>query len=222
MRGRLELAVAYQNYRGAGIHKQEYGLIAMKTLKRLAALSMWFALGAIAFGLATFNAVAFNANDAQQRTSRDVAVAESQTINVQLPSKDLSPVEVVELQLQSMRESLADPNRLIDCYSLASPANRQQTGPFSRFASMVRQSPYDQLARCAKFQIGGAAVEKEYAAVLVSTLDHRGEPRAFRFLLHRHSQPPYEGCWLTDAVRVLQPLTLTNGPAQLRQGGKID
>lgn len=195
----------------------------MKTLKRLAALVLWFALGAMACGLATFDGAVFNTvhRDAPPH-SRDDAFADAQNINLELPSRDLTPEDVVRLQLQSLRESLADPSRLMDCYSLASPENRQQTGPFSRFAAMVMQSPYDQLAHCENWQVGSAAIERDYAAVLVSTVEHHEEPKAFRFLLHRYSQPPYEGCWLTDAVRVLHPLPFGNGTAPSREGGKID
>lgn len=121
-----------------------------------------------------------------------------------IPQPHYSPAEVVALQVDSIRASLAQPERLVVCYSLASPQNRAVTGPFERFAAMVMMSPYDQLATCAAWQIGNAAIEDGYAAVLVSTVSRDEQAVAFRFLLHQHWEAPFRGCWLTEAVHVLE------------------
>ena len=68
---------------------------------------------------------------------------------------------------------------------------------------MVTIHPYDRLSTCQDWQVGTASIEKNYAAVLVSTVSKDGDATAFRFLLHQHVEPPYTGCWLTDAVQVL-------------------
>lgn len=127
---------------------------------------------------------------------------------------NLSPEEVVAEQICAMREALVAPERLADCYSFASPENRKQTGPFSRFATMVMRPPYDYLARSSTWQIGRATIERDHASVVVSTYHDDQEWRAYRFLLRRYEQPPYHGCWLTESVRVLEPL----GTQELEHG----
>lgn len=69
---------------------------------------------------------------------------------------------------------------------------------------MVMMPPYDRLAISQDWQVGSPTIEKDYAAVLVSTVSANGDATAFRFLLHQHKRAPYEGCWLTEAVQVLE------------------
>ncbi len=83
------------------------------------------------------------------------------------------------------------------------------------------QPPYDQLAHCTTWQVGSAAIEQDYAAVLVSTLNNDDQPQAFRFLLRLHGRAPYEGCWLTDAVEVLPTDEIPSDPDQSPKDAKI-
>ena len=68
---------------------------------------------------------------------------------------------------------------------------------------MIMAPPYNGLATCQDWQVGEAVIENGYAAVLVSTVSQIGDVAAFRFLLHRHEEAPYSGCWLTEAVLAL-------------------
>lgn len=132
------------------------------------------------------------------------SVGGDQFVDTDIPKSHFSPAEVVTLQVQSIRDSIADPERLAICYSLASPENREVTGPFANFAHMIMTPPYDRMAKCRDWQVGSASIEKGYAAVLVSTVSNDGDATAFRFLMHQHDQAPYKGCWLTEAVQVLE------------------
>ena len=137
-----------------------------------------------------------------QTDSADV----NQFVDIEIPKSHFSPAEVVALQVQSIRDSVAVPERLTVCYSLASPQNREYTGPFATFSQMIMMPPYDRLATCQDWQVGSATIEKGYAAVLVSTVSKDGDATAFRFLMHKHDEAPYRGCWLTEAVQVLEQL----------------
>ena len=192
----------------------------MSAVQRLVALVVCFVLGLVVCGVVLFSrSTAANA-------SRPLPIddeSDAQYVDVTLASKDATPEQVVTQQLNSLHASLTDPSQLKACYSLASPENRKLTGPFSRFAAMVMQPPYDQLARCTTWQVGSAEIEDDYAAVLVSTINNHEQPQAFRFLLRLHGRAPYQGCWLTDAVQVLQPMNeLSRGPAQSNEVPKID
>ena len=135
---------------------------------------------------------------------------EAQTIDdrvdFELPSQELTPRDVVVLQLESLQESVEDPDRLTTCYSFASPANRSQTGPFDRFAAMFEIPPYAWLAESKDYLVGDAEVFENEAVVLVSSRisgDSQQPVIAFRFFLIKQTEPPYEGCWMTEAVQTL-------------------
>ena len=116
-----------------------------------------------------------------------------------IPQAGLLPSDVVTLQVQSIRESVGELAKLKVCYSLASQENRRQTGPFSRFSKMFTIAPYDGLAKCVDWQLGGTVVDKEFAAVLVSTISNEGDISGFRFILQRQVCNG-EKCWMTEGV----------------------
>ena len=84
-----------------------------------------------------------------------------------IPTTALLPTEVVQMQLDSIRQSDTNPRALVVCYSLASPENRQATGPYSRFASMLRTPPYDLLLLNKDYVVGSPTVVKDEAMVPV-------------------------------------------------------
>ncbi len=114
----------------------------------------------------------------------------------------LTPADVVTMQINSIRASVDDLEKLKICYSLASQENRSHTGPFSRFSKMVTLPPYDRLASCMDWQLGGTVIDKELAAVLVSTISNDGEISGYRFILQRQICNT-EMCWLTEGVEHL-------------------
>lgn len=118
----------------------------------------------------------------------------------------LAPEEVVRQQVDSMRASTTAPSELVTCFSLASPSNRELTGPYERFAKLVSTEPYRQIGVCREYQIGQAVVEGNGASVVVSVLSEFGSGLAFQFLLTKQSYPPYRDCWMADGVFPLLPL----------------
>jgi len=132
---------------------------------------------------------------------------EREYVDLDIPKSHFSPAEVASLQVQSIHDSVTTPESLRVCYSLASPNNREVTGPFDRFAQMVMMPPYDRLATCQDWQVGSATIENDYAAVLVSTVSEDGDATAFRFLMHQYDEAPYRGCWLTEAVQVMEQVS---------------
>ena len=123
-------------------------------------------------------------------------------VDASIPRPTLSPADVVTLQVNSIRDAIVDPTKLKVCYSLASPENRKHTGPLRRFAEIVMLPPYDRLAKCVDWQVGGAVIENDLAAVLVSTISQDGGVSGFRFILQRHDSS-MRNCWLTEGVQCL-------------------
>lgn len=111
-----------------------------------------------------------------------------------------SPEQVVTLQVNALVESEMYPERIAVCYGLASPNNRQVTGPLDRFASMVRTIPYDQFIGALETQVGKAEIQEGFANILVSGISKTRQPFAYRFLLSKQTIEPFTDCWMTDTV----------------------
>ncbi len=128
--------------------------------------------------------------------------ATDREVDLSVPRPELEPSQVVTMQVNSIRDAVTDISKLKICYSLASPGNRKFTGPFNRFSELVMLPPYDRLATCVDWQMGSTFVDKNLAAVLVSTISDQGQVSGFRFVLQRQDFPRSE-CWLTEAVQFI-------------------
>ncbi len=145
---------------------------------------------------------------ARERSSLAVSSKIDEEVDLSVPQPELEPSQVVAMQVNSIRDAMTDISKLKICYSLASPGNRKFTGPFSRFAELVMLPPYDRLATCVDWQMGSTFVDKNLAAVLVSTLSDQGQVSGFRFVLQRQDFALSE-CWLTEAVQFISDETIS-------------
>ncbi|TWU46644.1 hypothetical protein [Rubripirellula reticaptiva] len=158
-------------------------------------------------------------------SARNLEVAEPVTIthdfDPTVANPSLSPEDVVRLQLESLQETAERPERLIVCFSLASPENRMNTGPLSRFAELIRDDAYRPLLGHQNAMIGRAKVIDGQAAVMATIIAVDDQAYAFEFLLSRYRpngstsgpllaeattmdgrQPDDDSskCWMTDGV----------------------
>ena len=119
---------------------------------------------------------------------------------ITLPNPALAPEEVVRLQLQSLRDFRDDDSAILQCFVLASPANREATGPLGRFAAMVRNPKYVALVDCESELVGKTIIRGDRATVLVTVVDPQQRASLFRFFLSKQTDEPFRNCWMTDAV----------------------
>lgn len=119
---------------------------------------------------------------------------------VRLPSPDLSPREVVEIQLAGLQDAKADGVGILQCFCFASPGNRLTTGPLERFGQMVRQAPFDCLGKPHAVLIGRPEYRQRVARLLVTVVDTNGRVCGFTFILSKQKASPVRDCWMTDAV----------------------
>jgi hypothetical protein len=131
------------------------------------------------------------------------------------PSPDLSATEVVRLQVEALGHN-DDPYEdagVEAAFTFASPANKRVTGPLRRFRTLFETPAYGPMIDHRGATYSDAAVEGDTARLGV-ILQTESEGRVgYLFRLSRQSSPPYEGCWMTDAVRRV-PLD-TAGEAQI-------
>ena len=129
-----------------------------------------------------------------------------------VPSPQLTPEDVVRLQLAALSADAAVPERIKSCYRFASPANRAHTGPIERFARLFESPGYHAMLDAHRFLVGKAIRNGNDAYLLATMVDDRGELSLFRFFLSKQSEPPYADCWMTDTVIRLQLLAPPEPP----------
>ena len=121
-----------------------------------------------------------------------------------MPEPALSPGDVIRIQLEALRHNDEQDRGIAVAFRFASPANRANTGPLSRFTAMIKEGPYALMLdfRDATYDpvetISGRARQRV-------TLTGTRERMTYWFYLSRQSEAPCEGCWMTDAVFVEQP-----------------
>jgi hypothetical protein len=122
------------------------------------------------------------------------------------PNPDLSPGEVVRLQLDALRRNgeLGRDAGIATAFRFASTANRAATGPLERFAEMLKNSLYRPMLDHASAEFGPVQSEGDVARVQVVLFGRKGEVAAYDFTLSRDEET---ACWLTDGV-MLAPVEM--------------
>jgi hypothetical protein len=123
-----------------------------------------------------------------------------------LPTPDPSygPERVVGIQLDALAAN-DDPVTnagIKTAYNLASPANRQQTGPLSRFVRMVEGPRYAPMIDHVEAVRGPLERHDRQAQQSVTLTGPAGRTVTYEFGVSKQSGGRFDGCWLTDRVRV--------------------
>jgi hypothetical protein len=116
------------------------------------------------------------------------------------PSPQLSPEDVIRLQIRALSAKGALKSRIDNCYRFASPANRDHTGPIVRFQQMIESPKYRALLDARHFLVGRATQNGREAHLLLTVVDRAGQLALFRCFLSKQTAAPYADCWMTDAV----------------------
>ncbi len=164
----------------------------------------FFVIGFLIALLMQFLFVSFWQSSQSRPSDFSEFLAETKKETIIKPEPRFSPEQVVSYQLERLRsEELT--TGIHQCFAFASPANKQITGPISRFARMLQNSPYSVLISPQELLIGKPELHDDHATVTVTLLDSHGELHAFQFFLTRQTEGEYSGCWMTESVFRLQP-----------------
>ncbi|MBC7921110.1 MAG: DUF4864 domain-containing protein [Ferruginibacter sp.] len=128
-----------------------------------------------------------------------------------MPSPDLSPAEVVAIQLKALQQNDAQDNGIAVAFNFASPTNKAATGPLNRFKLLVRNPLYEPLLNFRSFRAGKVVMEQGQAHQVIVVTDQQGNQAAFLFSLSKQNRTPHQDCWMTDSVVRLEtePITET-------------
>lgn len=125
--------------------------------------------------------------------------------DITFPHPKLAPEEVVRLQLAGLSDPSADGSGILQCFCLASPANRVVTGPLEHFGQMVRTGPFQCMSHPRAVLIGRPQHGEDVVRLLVTIIDEERAVRAFAFVLAKQKEPPFKDCWMTEAVLSASP-----------------
>lgn len=121
-----------------------------------------------------------------------------------VPTPDLSPAQVVRIQLNALRHNDARDRGIEVAFRFASPGNRENTGPLTRFISMIKQRPYSLMLAYDNAAYHPLEIIEGRARQRV-TLVGSGDVVAYEFYLSRQTDGVCTGCWMTDAVIARRP-----------------
>jgi len=118
------------------------------------------------------------------------------------PSPDLSPKEVVRLQVEALgsNDTPYEGAGIETAFRFASPANKEATGPLGRFRTLFDGPQYGPMIDHRAASIGAVQAEGGRAQVGVVLTTEAGRQVGYLFRLSRQTDAPHKGCWMTDAV----------------------
>lgn len=128
-----------------------------------------------------------------------LAIAPAAAVGLPLP--DLSPGDVVRIQLRALQQN-DRPYRdagIAIAFAFASPRNREQSGPLPRFVRMLHES-YGEMLDHRHARLSPAVVDGDDALQPVELTARDGRVYRFVFILRRGPAPGCGRCWLTDGV----------------------
>jgi hypothetical protein len=117
-----------------------------------------------------------------------------------VPRPDISPEEVVAIQLKAFQENDEKDRGIETVFSFASPENKKYTGPLDFFKAMVKNPTYEPLLNLKKYDARKLHVEGNSAQQIVVITDKSGKKAAFLFTLSKQTEGPHKGCWMTSSV----------------------
>ena len=156
-------------------------------------LAQW--MGAVAFACLFAVAPVSNAQIANDELHLSLQLA---------PSPELTPEQVVQIQLNALRHNDSRNRGIEVAFRFASPNNKLQTGPLARFTRMLQQGPYNLMLAYDNAAYDPVEIQEDYARQRV-TLIGSGLVVAYEFYLSRQTEGGCIGCWMTDAVVAKRP-----------------
>ena len=119
-----------------------------------------------------------------------------------LPNRDLSPREVIEIQLTALQTNSAKkPNAGIQqTWAFAHPNNKAVTGPIERFAKMLKNKNYRYLLGHKEYTIREVVVAPKIANFYIVIVSSDNIKLSFNWRLQKVEVGAFIGSWMTTSV----------------------
>jgi hypothetical protein len=156
----------------------------------------------LAFVVSLFLNVAPNSPQASV-VSEVSTVATPPTDSLPRPAPELSPREVVRLQLEALRknDSPREDAGIEAAFNFASPSNKRVTGPLQRFRTLFDTPAYRPMVDHRGVTLSSPQVQGRMARIAVRLTTRKGRRVRYLFQLSKQRTAPHGGCWMTDSVR---------------------
>ena len=132
------------------------------------------------------------------------------------PDPSITPAEVVAIQLMGLKNNdLVDTDSGIrQTWNFAHPKNRNATGPFPRFAQMLKGPDYSALLDhksheirnglgTSKGKTGDGEIRKQFDVLLET---EKGDILYFSWIVQKVAAGQFKDCWMTISVSVPRPV----------------
>lgn len=151
-------------------------------------------------GLAEAEKARIAAGGSSKSTASTVSTS---TDSLPEPSPELSPTEVVRLQVEALgtNDTPREDAGIEAAFNFASPANKRATGPLSRFERLFETPAYGPMIDHDGATYSAPQVDDDVARMGVILITAQGDRVGYLFRLSEQEDPPHEGCWMTDAVQ---------------------
>ena len=126
----------------------------------------------------------------------------AQATELRLPKPNISPEEVVRIQLAALMEN-DTPNQdfgIRQTWAFAHPDNRQVTGPIDRFIEMLKKPAYAPLINHRRHTVTEQNVATTWVQFKVMMEDEGGRVLAFAWVVKKVEGGIFDDCWMTSAV----------------------
>jgi hypothetical protein len=116
------------------------------------------------------------------------------------PNPDLSPEEVVKIQVEALRNNDELDKGIEITFRFASPANKEMTGPLNRFVRLVKNPSYRPMLNHRTAEYAPIKISGDTATQRVTITGADGKASVYVFELSKQDLPDCQGCWMTDSV----------------------
>ena len=127
--------------------------------------------------------------------------------DVVMPNPDIAPLEVVDIQLTGLQNN-DNPERdfgIRQTWAFAHPGNRRMTGPYPRFAQMMRSPSYIEMINHVTHSITLAKQGEGWQQFDVLMETNGGNVLFFSWVVEKVTEGEYQDCWMTTGVSAPSP-----------------
>jgi len=126
-----------------------------------------------------------------------------------LPSLDLSPEDVLSIQLKALSDAENNPTTnsgIARVWAFAHPSNRAVTGPLPRFRLMLQSPNYRALVGHRSHHMKQVSLTVDKAHYVVRITSGNGADFGYSWHLGRVANGQYKGMWMTTSVALVGKL----------------
>ena len=118
------------------------------------------------------------------------------------PHPDIAPIDVVRIQLNALQNN-DDPEidfGIKQTWAFAHPDNRAVTGPFDRFAEMIKNPAYQPLINHKRHTVTEQNRSTKWIQFKVLMEDGDGQVLGFAWVVKKAKTEACQECWMTTGV----------------------